>query len=140
MRFSSGTSQSSNTTSLGTDAVRMVRMFRAVNPFMPFSTMKQLMPARPLPESVRQNTTPQGASWAREMKILVPLMTQRSPFFSARQRMAPAGSEPPEGSVMAQKLSCPCSMHGTAYFSICALVPAQIAGGGLRPNTPQPVL
>ena len=88
------------------------------------------MPARPLPLSVRAKTTPHGASCAREMKTFLPLSTHLSPRFSARVWMAPAGSEPPEGSVMAKKVCQPSRMVGIAYFSICALVPAQIAGGG----------
>ena len=88
------------------------------------------MPARPLPLSVRANTMPHGAWWAREMKTLRPFSTQRSPRFSARVWMAPAGSEPPDGSVMAKNVFTPSRMVGTAYFSICALLPAQIAGGG----------
>ena len=39
---------------------------------------------------------------------------------------------------MAQKVSCPSRTAGTAYFWICSLLPAQMAGGGLRPKTPQP--
>ena len=65
--------------------VRIVRMGVAVNPGVPFSRMKQEMPARPLPLSVRANTMPHGALWAREMKTLRPFSTQRSPRFSARR-------------------------------------------------------
>ena len=48
----------------------------AVNPGVPLSTMKQLMPARPFEASVRTNTTPHSASWACEMNVFVPLRTQ----------------------------------------------------------------
>jgi hypothetical protein len=64
------------------------------------------------------------------MNTLRPFSTQWSPRFSARVWMAPAGSEPPDGSVMAKNVFTPSRMVGTAYFSICALLPAQIAGGG----------
>ena len=64
------------------------------------------------------------------MKTLRPLSTHRSPRRSARHWMAPAGSAPPEGSVMAKKVRHPSRTVGTAYFWICASVPAQIAGGG----------
>jgi hypothetical protein len=90
--------------------------------------------------SVRAQTIPQGASWAREMKTLRPFSTHRSPRFSARVWMAPAGSDPPDGSVMAKNVFVPSRTVGTAYFAICALLPAQMAGGGMRPKTPQPGL
>ena len=64
------------------------------------------------------------------MKTLRPLSTQRSPRRSARVWMAPAGSEPPDGSVMAKNVRQPSRTVGSAYFVICSLVPAQIAGGG----------
>ena len=85
--------------------VRIIRMGLAVKPGVPCSRMKQEMPARPFALSVRANTMPHGASCAREMKTLRPLSTQRSPRCSARVWIAPAGSEPPEGSVMAKKVS-----------------------------------
>jgi len=37
--------------------------------------------------------------------------------------MAPAGSDPPPGSVMAKKVYRPSRSVGTAYFSICCRVP-----------------
>jgi hypothetical protein len=138
--LSAGIAQSSNTTSVGTDAVRIVRIGVAVKPGVPRSTMKHEMPARPRRGSVRANTTPQGASCAREMKTLRPLRTQRSPRRSARVWMAPAGSEPPDGSVIAQNVSWPSRTAGTAYRAICSGVPPQITGGGLRPKTPAPGL
>ncbi len=110
--------------------VRITRIGVAWKPGVPCSTMKQEMPPRPLPRSVRANTMPHGASWAREMKTFRPLSTHLSPRRSARVWMAPAGSEPPEGSVIAKNVSVPSRRVGTAYFSIWALVPAQIAGGG----------
>ena len=102
----------------------MVWKGRAVKPGVSLSMMKQLMPLRPLSGSVRTNTTPQSASWAWEMKIFAPLMTQASPSRTARVRIAPAGSEPPLGSVIAKKVYRPCSSVGTAYFRICSGVPA----------------
>jgi hypothetical protein len=92
--------------------------------------MKHEMPPRPFPLSVRAKTMPHGASCAREMNTLRPLSTHLSPRRSARVWIAPAGSEPPEGSVIAKNVSLPSRSVGTAYFSICALLPAQIAGGG----------
>src|SRR4026207_1565180 len=56
--------------------------------------MKQEMPARPLPLSVRAKTMPHGASCAREMKTFRPLRTHRSPRLSAPVWVAPAGSGP----------------------------------------------
>ena len=120
--------------------VRITRIGFAVNPGVPRSRMKHEMPARPLALSVRAHTMPHGASWAREMNTLRPFKTQRSPRFSARVWMAPAGSAPPEGSVMAKKVFVPSRTVGIAYFSIWALLPAQMAGGGIRPKTPQPGL
>ena len=79
------------------------------------------MPPRPFALSVRAHTMPHGASCACEMKTLRPFSTQRSPRCSARRWIAPAGSEPPEGSVMAKNVFRPSRMVGTAYFSICAL-------------------
>ena len=108
----------------------MTLMGRAVKPGVPRSRMKHEIPPRPLVLSVRAHTRPHGASWAREVKTLRPLRTQRSPRFSARVWIAPAGSEPPEGSVMAKNVFRPSRIVGTAYFAICSLLPAQIAGGG----------
>ena len=51
-------------------------MGRAVKPGVPFSMMKQLIPARPLARSVRAKTTPHAPMPAREMKIYVPCSTQ----------------------------------------------------------------
>jgi hypothetical protein len=127
-------------TSLGIEAVRIVRMFFAVNPGVPGSRMKHEMPARPLSLLVRAHTRPHCALCALEMKTLRPLSTHRSPRRSARVWIAPAGSEPPEGSVIAKNVRQPSRTVGSAYFLICSLLPAQIAGGGLRPNTPQPTL
>src|SRR6202022_1568164 len=101
----------------------------------PWLTEEEQNPPRPLPFSVRANTMPHGASCAREMKTFRPLSTHLSPRRSARVWIAPAGSEPPDGSVIAKKVSLPSRSVGTAYFSICALLPAQIAGGGQRPKT-----
>ncbi len=127
---SPGSTTSSSVTSLGIDAVRMVRMFFAVKPGVPGSRMKQEMPARPFSLLVRAHTSPHFALCALEMKTLRPLSTQPSPLRSARVWMAPAGSEPPEGSVMAKNVRQPSRTVGTAYFWICASVPAQMAGGG----------
>ena len=96
--------QSSSATSLGTATVRIVRMGRGLKPGVPLSTMKQLIPSRPLAALVRAKITPHSASWAWEMNIFVPLRTQRSPCFTARVWIAPAGSEPPPGSVIAKKV------------------------------------
>src|SRR2546428_3144311 len=103
-RFSAGTVQSSRTTSFGTATVRIVRIGRAVKPGVPFSMMKQEIPSRPFARSVRTKTTPHSASWAWEMNIFVPFSTQWSPRFSPRLWIAPAGSEPPLGSVIAKKV------------------------------------
>ena len=105
-------------------------MVLAVKPGVPRSRTKHEMPERPFARSVRAHTMPQGASWAREMKTFRPFKTQRSPRFSARVWMAPAGSDPPEGSVIAKNVFRPSRMVGTAYLAICSLLPAQIAGGG----------
>ncbi len=108
----------------------MVRMGVAVKPGVPGSRMKQEMPARPFSLFVRANTTPHLPLCALEMKTLRPFSTHVSPRRSARLWMAPAGSEPPDGSVMAKKVRQPSRIVGTAYFWICASVPAQMAGGG----------
>ena len=92
------------TTSFGTATVRMVRIGRAVKPGVPLSMMKQLIPSRPFAALVRTKTTPHSASWTWEMNIFVPLRIQRSPRFTPRLWIAPAGSEPPLGSVMAKKV------------------------------------
>ena len=47
-RFSAGTVQSSNTTSLGTAAVRIVLIGRALKPGVPFSMTKQEIPSNSL--------------------------------------------------------------------------------------------
>src|SRR5262249_31516197 len=129
--------QSSKTTSLGIDCVRIVRMGFAVNPGVPGSRMKQEIPARPFSLFVRAHTTPHFALWAFEMKTLRPFSTHLSPRRSARVWMAPAGSEPPEGSVIAKNVRHPSRTVGSAYFWTCPLVPAQAAGGGYRPKPPQ---
>ena len=79
-------------------------MGRAVKPGVPFSTMNALTPARPLVRSVRAKITPHSPRSAREMKIFVPFSTQWSPCLTAVVWMAPAGSEPPLGSVMAKNV------------------------------------
>ena len=76
---------------------------RTWNPGMSVSTMKQVMPARPLSASVRANTRPKSALSAPEMNTLEPLMTQSLPSLTARVRMARAGSLPPDGSVSPKK-------------------------------------
>src|SRR2546427_1714979 len=139
-RFSAGISQSSNVTSFGIADVLMTLMLRAVKPGVPCSTMKHEILARPFALSVRAHTRPHGASWAREAKTLRPFRTHRSPLRSARVWIAPAGSEPPDGSVIAKNVLSPSRIVGSAYFLICSLFPAQIAGGGYRPKTPQPGL
>ncbi len=105
IRFSAGISQSSKLTSLGIAEVRITRMGLAVKPGVPCSRMKHEMPPRPFPLSVRAKTMPHGASWAREMKTFLPLSTHLSPRRSARVWIAPAGSEPPAGSVIAKNVS-----------------------------------
>ena len=89
---------------------------------------------------MRANTTPHSASWACDVKILVPFSTQPPSFFTAVVWMAPAGSDPPLGSVIAKKVLNPSRMAGMAYFSICSAVPAKMNGAGGRPKTPQPGL
>ena len=130
MRASAGSSQSSNTTSLGIAAVRSVRMFFQEKPGVPGSRMKQEMPPRPFSLLVRAKTMPHFPLCALEMKTLRPLSTHRSPRRSARVWMAPAGSEPPDGSVIAKNVRQPSRIVGSAYFLICSWLPAQIAGGG----------
>src|SRR5262249_60954647 len=115
--------------SLGTAEVRMTRIGFAVKPGVPRSTMKQEIPARPLALSVRAQTRPHGASWAREAKTLRPFSTQRPPRFSARVWIAPAGSDPPDGSVMAKNVLRPSRVGRTAEGSVFLLVPAPVAGG-----------
>src|SRR5262249_26843435 len=122
------------------DWVRIVRIGFAVKPGVPGSRTKPERPPRPFSLLVRAQTIPHFALCAFEMKTLRPFSTHRSPRRSARVWMAPAGSEPPEGSVIAKNVRHPSRTVGTAYFSICALLPAQIAGGGYRPKTPQPGL
>ena len=130
MSASPGSTQSSNTTSFGIAAVRMVRMFFHVKPGVPGSTMKHEMPPRPFSLLLRANTMPHFALSMFEMNTFRPLSTHVSPRRSARVWIALAGSEPPDGSVIAKKVRQPSRMVGTAYFSICALEPAQMAGGG----------
>ena len=101
-----------------------------MKPGVPGSRMKQEMPARPFSLLLRANTMPHLPLCALEMKTLRPFSTHLSPRRSARHWIAPAGSAPPEGSVMAKNVRQPSRIVGTAYFSICALLPAQIAGGG----------
>jgi len=48
---------------------------------------------------------------------------------TARHWIAPAGSDPPEGSVIAKKVCQAFLIAGTAYFWICSSVPAQMTGG-----------
>ena len=96
--------QSSSTISFGTATVRIVRIGRAVKPGVPFSTTKHEIPSRPFVRSVRTKTTPHSASCAWEMNIFVPFKTQWSPRLSPRLWIAPAGSEPPLGSVIAKKV------------------------------------
>ena len=71
------------------------------------------MPARPLALSVRAHTTPHFALWMFEMKTLRPFSTHVSPRFSARVWIAPAGSEPPDGSVMAKNVRHPSRTVGS---------------------------
>ena len=105
-------------------------MFFHENPGVPGSTMKQEIPPRPFSLLLRAKTMPHFAPSMFEMKTLRPFSTHVSPRRSARVWMAPAGSEPPEGSVMAKNVRQPSRTVGIAYFSICALEPAQMAGGG----------
>ena len=105
-------------------------MFFHAKPGVPGSMMKHEMPPRPFSLLLRAKTIPHLAPSMLEMKTLRPFSTHLSPRFSARVWMAPAGSEPPDGSVMAKNVRQPSRIAGAAYFSICALLPAQIAGGG----------
>src|SRR5437879_12885857 len=82
------------------DWVRIVRMGFAVKPGVPGSRMKHEMPARPFSLLVRAQTIPHFELWAFEMNTLRPFSTHVSPRRSARVWIAPAGSEPPEGSVI----------------------------------------
>ena len=77
---------------------------RTWKPGASVSTMKQVMPSRPLLLSVRANVMPKSARSAPLMKCLVPFRTQPSPSRWAVVWIAPAGSLPPAGSVRPKKL------------------------------------
>ena len=66
-----------------------------------FSTINAEMPLGPLVGSVTANTQTTSATPPCVIHTLVPLRMYLSPFFSARQRIEPAASEPLPDSVKA---------------------------------------
>src|SRR3954469_7203085 len=96
--------------------------------------MNEVTPSRPLLGPVRANTRPQSDWPTPEIQILVPLRAWRSRRFSAGVLIARPGSGPPLASEIATKVLPPAAMVGTAYFSICSLLPRKIELGGSQPN------
>ncbi|MNZ75996.1 hypothetical protein D3C78_944890 [compost metagenome] len=72
--------------------------------------------------SVLATTTTMSLSWPLLMKVLEPLMTYLSPFFTARVR-TPCRSEPVPGSVMAmEQMHSPEAIFGS-HWRFCSSVP-----------------
>ena len=103
-----------------------------VYPGVPVSTIKQVISPRiPIgPSSVRTNTVAKSETLAWEIQVLLPLITHPLLVFLARVRMALAGSDPPEGSVMAKQPRRVDWTQGLRYFSFWASVGGPEWGGG----------
>ena len=124
-RFSAGTRTSSRISS-EVSLARMPSLFSclpACSPFMPFSTMKALMPSVPCPGRVRAITTaiPPTVAWVMKFLRAVEDSSRRrpaSPRCAARPRRCPAS-----GSVSAQApITLPLA-SGTQVRRFCASLP-----------------
>src|SRR5258705_10563841 len=92
------------------------------NPFMPFSIIKAVMPLEPAVASVLAYTTSVSATVPLVIHILLPLMTKRSPFFSARVAIDTT-SLPAPGSDIAKEPTCSPEISFGRYFRFCASLP-----------------
>jgi hypothetical protein len=92
---------------------------------MPFSTIKVDMPLRPCSGSVIAMITWISARDPLVMNILLPFITQPSPFFTARVFMA-AASEPAAASVSAQAPSVSPVANRGRYFFFCSSEPKRL--------------
>ncbi len=109
---------------------------RTWKPGASVSTMKQVIPSRPLLLSVRANVMPKSARSAPLMKCLVPFRTQPSPSRCAVVWIAPAGSLPPAGSVRPKKLRFLPSNNGYRYRCFWSSLASSSCARPDPPNTP----